>query len=291
MKKAVFVLFSLIMFCGAQAQCVGDEANVYTFNYNTTRYAIVKENLNWVDAAACAVERNGFLCHIDTQEEQDTIFYHVNNCGIVGANTVAPDGGGASYLWIGGNDLAVEGDWMWDGDNTGTSTQFWQGTSSGSPVGGLYNNWGNEPDDFDGQDAGAIALTEWPVGSGFLGVASQWNDVDDKNSLFYIIEYDSVNSAAPASYVNNILTIPLVTVGELLYTAELTLIEGSEPFEFLLSKAEITTSSELSSATYSDEVVSIPVVTVGSSSYVVELTLTNLSPMQFILTRAVEITN
>jgi len=39
--------------------------------------------------------------------------------------------GGASYLWLGGNDLGVEGNWVWIGDNDDTFVKFWQGTVSG----------------------------------------------------------------------------------------------------------------------------------------------------------------
>jgi hypothetical protein len=99
--------------------------------------------------------------------------------------------------------LAQEGKWIWDGDNTAASVQFWQGTSSGNPVGGLYNNWGNEPDDFDGQDALGFAITNWP-----LGVAGQWNDVDETNVLYYAIEYiglsamDELQASTFAVYPN-----------------------------------------------------------------------------------------
>lgn len=187
MKHSFTILLISVCFITQNtfSQCVSNESNVYAFVYNNTNYEIVKENLNWVDASACAVSRGGFLAEIDTQEEQDSIFFHVNNAGIIGSNTVAPDGGGASYLWIGGNDMNIEGDWIWDGNNDGTGAQFWQGTSSGSPVGGLYNNWGNEPDNFgSGQNGLGFAFTNWP-----LGVAGQWNDVDDANTLYYIIEY------------------------------------------------------------------------------------------------------
>jgi hypothetical protein len=148
----------------------------------------VKENKTWTDAAACAVERGGILAEINDQMEQDAVYDEaLNNAGISPSNTVAPDGGGASYLWIGGNDLSTEGEWTWDGDNDGTGVQFWQGTSSGSPVGGLYNNWGNEPDDFGiGQDGLGLAITDWP-----LGTSGQWNDVNDANDLYFIIEYSS----------------------------------------------------------------------------------------------------
>jgi len=190
--KSIFTFSILILtsFCFNKqsfAQCVSSESNVYSFSYGGSNYEIVKENLNWVDASSCAVARGGYLAEIDSQAEQDAIFSNVNLAGITSSNTVAPDGGGASYLWIGGNDLAMEGRWVWDGDNTGATAQFWQGTSTGTPIGGLYNNWGNEPDDWNGQDGLGFAFTDWP-----LGVAGQWNDVDETNTLYYIIEYPDV---------------------------------------------------------------------------------------------------
>lgn len=184
--KKISILIAISFFgFDSLSQCISDStASVIAFTYDGKVYEIVKENLRWGEAAACAVERGGTLAEIDSQAEQDTIWSALGTAGITNANTVAPDGGGGSYVWIGGNDMATEGDWMWDGDNTGTSVQFWQGTSSGAPVGGLYNNWGNEPDDFNGQDGLALALTNWPQGT-----AGQWNDVVETNSLYYIIEH------------------------------------------------------------------------------------------------------
>ncbi len=184
------------------AQCPTNTNNIYSFTYNGNSYEIVKENLSWAAAATCAVNRGGFLTEINSQTEQDSIFFHVNNASIIANNTVAPDGGGASYLWIGGNDINTEGNWIWDGDNNSTGPQFWQGTSSGSPIGGLYNNWGNEPDDFNGQDALALAFTNWP-----FGVSGEWNDVDVSNTLYYIIEYTGLITAINDSPTNISFTI------------------------------------------------------------------------------------
>ncbi len=170
-----------------------NSANIYPFTYNGKSYEIVKENKTWTDAAACAVERGGFLTEINNQPEQDAIYDELqNNAGITVTNTVAPDGGNASYVWIGANDIAQEGHWVWNGNNDANTTQFWQGGRTGNPVGGLYNNWGNEPDDWNDQDAAGIALTQWPVNSGSLGSASQWNDVDASNTLYFVIEYSSI---------------------------------------------------------------------------------------------------
>lgn len=183
------ILTSVFFYCTHTliAQCPVNAANIYNFSVNNVNYEIIKENLEWTAASACAVSRGGKLVEINSQQEQDSIFYHVNQAGIIASNTVGWDGGGASYLWIGGNDLTSEGNWVWNGDNNGTATPFWIGTSSGSPVGGLYSNWGNEPDNWNQQDGLGFAFTDWP-----FGVAGQWNDIFATDELYYIIEYLTV---------------------------------------------------------------------------------------------------
>jgi hypothetical protein len=165
---------------------VSVESTIVEFTYNGKNYEIVKENRTWVASAAVASERGGFLAEINDLAEQNAIFNELGSASIIASNTVAPDGGNASYVWIGGNDITTEGNWFWDGNNDGTGNQFWMGTQSGSPINSLYNNWGNEPDDFGtGQDGLGLALTDWP-----LGVAGQWNDVDQNNELYFLIEFD-----------------------------------------------------------------------------------------------------
>lgn len=164
--------------------CVDDEANVTLFVYSNKNYEIVQETKTWEEAAACAVARGGQLVEINDQAEQDEIFLQLGNAAIVNANTIAPDGGGGAYVWIGGNDLETEGNWIWDGDNDNAGDQFWQGDVTGAPVGGLYNNWGDEPDNAGEQDALGLSLDGWP-----LGVAGEWNDVQATNNLYYVIEY------------------------------------------------------------------------------------------------------
>jgi hypothetical protein len=60
-------------------------------------------------------------------------------------------GAGGNY-WIGGNDIATEGTWVWTAGPA--PTHFWQGTAGGSAQNGLYTNWNaNEPNDAGGEDA------------------------------------------------------------------------------------------------------------------------------------------
>lgn len=187
MKITTYLSLSLLFTASCFSvfgQCA-DPTNVHSFNYNGTNYDLVRENVSWADAAACAVNQGGHLAEINDANENVALFAElITNAGITFSNTVAPDGGGGSYIWLGGNDLATEGTWIWDGDNTGASVQFWQGTASGSPVGGLYSNWGNEPDDFGGQDGLGLSLNGWPLGS-----SGEWNDVDETNQLYFLIEY------------------------------------------------------------------------------------------------------
>ena len=165
----------------------------HTFDVNGTNYEVIKQNATWSQAAQIAAARGGMLAEIKGSQEQSAIFVALGNAGINISDTIAPDGGGGAYVWIGGNDLTNEGDWSWDGNNDGNNIQFWTGASNGSQVGSLFNNWGslqsgqNEPDDYlNKQDALAISLNGWP-----LGTAGQWNDLDQNNTLFFIVEYNA----------------------------------------------------------------------------------------------------
>lgn len=189
--KTIYSLFIAIGICGvnqANAQCVVNPFLIRYFEFNGSAYEIVLENQNWQNAASCAVSRGGKLVEINSQEEQDALFQEINNVFFDHAQTVAPDGGGASYMWLGGNDSSSEGNWVWNGGNDTQSSPFWIGTFNGSPVNGSYENWGNEPDNWNNQDGLAIAVTNWP-----LGQAGQWNDVFITNELYYIIEYPSTS--------------------------------------------------------------------------------------------------
>lgn len=184
MKTWILAIAFFTFKCTLFAQCPLSMENIYPFTLNNVQYEIVKENLNWISAAECAVLRGGKLAEINSQQEQDSLFHHVNLAGINVSNTIGWDGGGASYLWIGGNDLSSEGNWVWNGDNNESSVPFWIGTSSGSPVNGLYSNWGDEPDNWNNQDGLGFAITNWP-----LGLAGQWNDVFATDELYYVIEF------------------------------------------------------------------------------------------------------
>jgi len=177
------IALMLLLYCFNPSSAFAD----FRFSFDGHTYDLITSGLNWADASAAAQNmtlngEQGYLTRIDSDEENAEIFSQLSNNIDPSdfGNTSAPDGGGAPYVWIGANDIQTEGEWIW----VNSATQFWQGDSTGSAVNGLYNNWGIEPDDFNGQDAAGIALTDWP-----FGVAGQWNDVDTSNTLYYIIEY------------------------------------------------------------------------------------------------------
>jgi len=77
------------------------------------------------------------------------------------------------WPWIGGNDLAVLGDWRWpDG------ALFWVGGSNGTAQGGLYSNWA----------AGAPTNGGGSTDCAILQHAAYWTDFQCTRLQRYICE-------------------------------------------------------------------------------------------------------
>lgn len=172
-------------------------------------YLLCKDPKSYSQAKSDAESRDidgyrGYLVNIDDSDENDVIEDWLGRRVSTSeyANTSADDGGGAAYVWIGGDDRSSEGRWVWQRAGvSGFPKQFWEGGPNGSAVGGNYVNWGstggsyNEPDNYLGsQDGVAIALEAWPAGFGNSGLGSkgQWNDIDVANRLYYVVEFDTV---------------------------------------------------------------------------------------------------
>lgn len=186
----------------------------YSFTFEGKNYEIIMQKMSWKDAAAYAVQNNGYLVQIDSKEEQDAIYEAIINSGIPTNYQIVFDGGGVSYIWIGATDYRQEGKWIWDGDDDGNGINFWNGeglagSGNGSKVGDSFVNWGgaskgsyNEPDNFNGnQHCAAIALSGWPANISSLGIAGEWNDINMNNQLYFIVEYD--NSSGMNENINN----------------------------------------------------------------------------------------
>ncbi len=148
-----------------------------SFSFQGHTYEIIASALTWPEARAEAQRRGGYLSVISTADENLAICEKAVR--LLGRAPSAPDGGGSRYVWIGGSDAAAEGDWRWH---------------DGSLLDGGYQNWGqgrwgSEPDDDGGQDALAMGLERWPNGSGGLGEAGQWNDLNLSDRLYFVVEY------------------------------------------------------------------------------------------------------
>ncbi len=102
---------------------------------------------SWTDAEGVAVALGGHLATIRNQQEQDFL-----------EQTLIPRLRNDRGMWIGANDIAVEGVWTW---------------VSGEPWGG-YTNWlGNQPDNFGGvEDYGHM----WGPVNPFGNPSGVWND-------------------------------------------------------------------------------------------------------------------
>lgn len=206
MKRSRYISLMAVLIMAynhSSGQCA-DSTNIYAFVYNGHSYEVVKENRTWTDASACAVDRNGYLAEINDLEEQNAIFNELaNNAGIVTNNT--QNQFGTASVWLGGSDAGTEGNWIWDGNNDGIGPQFWSGAASGNPVGGLYTNWGTspaEPDNSGGQDHLTIIIKTTAVNFGL------WNDLVATNSIYYLIEKDSIISGSDVELKSNMNIYP-----------------------------------------------------------------------------------
>jgi hypothetical protein len=97
--------------------------------YGGHAYAFCDGPIDQLHAVADCATKAMKLVRIDDRLEQDW----VRQMAFKRAGTNNPS---AVWRWLGGNDINVKGEWRWQ-----DGTQFWQGTQSGSPVGGLYTNW------------------------------------------------------------------------------------------------------------------------------------------------------
>jgi hypothetical protein len=229
MKKTTLLLLALAMLTLQSFSQCADSTNIYGFTYAGKYYEVVKEMKNWHNAAACAVERGGYLVEINDADEQNAIHDAIiNGAEVSPTYTSVPNGGGIAYVWIGATDQHTEGVWLWDGNNDNAGTNFWTGQGSngsgnGAPVADAYFNWGGtstgtpkEPDNWGaGQHHAAIGLTGWPAGSTTLGIPGEWNDIIGSSTLYFVIEYDEGLGILDNSSEKNFRVFPNPTYGEI----------------------------------------------------------------------------
>ena len=151
--------------------------------FNGHTYEFVAAARTWQDASSYAQGQGGHLAVITSAAENNAIIQAaLADTSLVSSAPTANDGGGAKYLWLGATDLVVEGRFAWV---TGESFSLYSAWAAG-PL-------GREPDDYGGQqDALAMALEVYPRPSGGIGSAGLWNDLNERDTLFSIIEYDEL---------------------------------------------------------------------------------------------------
>lgn len=158
--------------------------NAWTYNGHT--YQLITSPKSWDNARQDAITQGGYLAEINDSAENAAIYAELLT-RTSSSTPRANDGGDSRYVWLGGTDAEVEGQWIWSNSR--------QAISTGRPEWGR-GSLGSEPDNsFSGQDALAIGLENWPRGSSSgsgYGNAGQWNDINGSNALYYIIEYDAI---------------------------------------------------------------------------------------------------
>lgn len=174
----------------------------------------VSSGISWNDAkiAAEGLTFNGlqgYLATITSAEENAFV-----------ASKLAGQG------WFGASDAAVENEWRWmTGPEAGT--QFWQGLSNGSVVGGLYNNWNSgEPNNSGNNEDYAHFLT-----------SGKWNDypLSVGSIQGYVVEYGGMANDPCISISDtktvNVFNYPVITGpnNSTTSTASLSMDEGLLP--------------------------------------------------------------
>ena len=170
--------------------------------YDGHYYGLYTTAKSYAAATTAAQSLGGYLLHINSAAEQADVFSKVSSYLATSlANTRAPDGGNAAYIWLGASDAAVEGTWVWADDNSTLSSG--------------YSRWGagalgSEPDNSGNQDYLALGLENWPQGSATnagYGNAGYWNDISVNNSLYYVVEKSAALSLATNEDVSKSFTI------------------------------------------------------------------------------------
>lgn len=126
-------------------------------------YKIIGPPMTWAVGRSHAADMGGYLTTINSAAENTWLI-----------ETFRPV---TSTAFIGANDIAAEGVWVWDQ----TGENFWNGAASGTVVPGFYANWNTgEPNDSSGEDVATLLL-----GTGL------WNDLNVAREHYCIIETET----------------------------------------------------------------------------------------------------
>jgi hypothetical protein len=170
----------------------------FTFKVGTQVYRLIEQAKSWDAANSYASGIGGHLATIDSASENAAVYAAIAHHLTVSTHSVpvSEDGGGAAYLWLGLNDIAQEGNYVWSDGSKSTFRNWGKGTL------------GAEPDNAGNQDAVGLALEGWPRElSGALGTAAQWNDIDRASQLWSIVEFNAFAKTA-GTELNDVIAAP-----------------------------------------------------------------------------------
>ena len=185
-------------------------------------YLVVKEPLEFEEAKAVSKSLGGNLVQFESQQESDLLWEVISSDGVTESfipnwsSTTSSDGGDIPYLWIGGDDKDTE-------SSRSSKIWNWQWLSSGQEISRDRSEWGkgfigSEPDNYLGdQNRLALGLRDWPLNNpGAFGYAGQWNDLNAKNNLWFIVEIPrefDINSERKYVSEGDIVKIDVQTAG------------------------------------------------------------------------------
>ena len=155
-----------IILAAAGAIAIAAPATAAPILFGGHYYEYVQAGADWNTARANALAstysgHQGYLVNITSAAENAFVASLTGN-----------------LAWTGGNDIAVEGTWVW-ADGPEANSVFWVGGPGGTGFG--YTNWnGFEPNDFG---SGEHAMHLGWYGNG------EWNDYFIDQSHGYIVEY------------------------------------------------------------------------------------------------------
>lgn len=151
---------------------LGDRYNNWIYNPANGHFYRLTAQMSWTAAKAQAEAWGGHLATVNDAAE---------NMWIANTFRVA-----ASDLFIGANDIAAEGAWVWDQNGV----NFWNGAVAGTPVPGVYSNWNaNEPNNAgENEDVGTI-----------LTSSGLWNDLPATAVRYAVVETETgrINYTGP----------------------------------------------------------------------------------------------
>jgi CubicO group peptidase (beta-lactamase class C family) len=265
-----FTLLCVLIFTSQQ----GETAETRQVkNFDSHAYEIISQPMDWSEAQEYALSIGGNLVKVESFQEN--IFLRSL---MAETTTIATDGGGAKYFWLGGTDENLEGSWHWTDDTalspkSITSKDLW-GQGPG------FKNGFSEPDNFMGdQDCLAMSLEIWPAGalaSSAYGLAGQWNDISCSNKLIFVVEYDT-----SANYENGTLNVKHLSAGGKSYQALLQLSPCATLCLKLVSAQEISLPSTPLSNSFSESILKIKKLEFGGKMYGLDLKLVDTAEFIF----------